>query len=130
MYRNCIKNDKKYKFFDKSCQFEAFFFYKLNLYRNESSPKHQSCPCLRNFNTLVHEVYRYFDKKRAKLVIIGNVSKFCLFRCQCSKQSEQHIRSLLTLFIVPIYKVRQKFGKKHALNLWKILGFLSFSVSI
>ena len=43
-------------------QFEAVFFDQLNLSRDGTSPKQQTCLCLRRFNILVHEVYRCFDK--------------------------------------------------------------------
>ena len=57
------KTTKNFEFFDISGQFEALFFYELNLSRNESSPKQQVCPRLKRLSTVVHEVYRYFDKK-------------------------------------------------------------------
>ena len=43
-------------------QIEAFFICKLNLPRDESSPKRQIRPVfLRSCNILVHETQRYFD---------------------------------------------------------------------
>ena len=62
MYRNCIKNNKNFNFIDISIQYEALF-YKLNLSRNESSPKQQVCQNLKCFNSVVYEVNRYFLKK-------------------------------------------------------------------
>ena len=62
------KKRQKLRNFEISGQFEAFFFYELNLSRNESSPKQQVCPRLERLNTLVHEVYRYFDKKWKKRI--------------------------------------------------------------
>ena len=61
-------NQKRQKLrnFDITGQFEALFFYELNLSRNESSPKQQVCPRLKRLNTVVHEVYRYIDKKWKK----------------------------------------------------------------
>ena len=49
-----------------------------------------------------------------------------------SNYTGKHIRSLLTLFHVPVDEVCRKFEKKmhKVLENWKILGFLSFSVSI
>ena len=48
------------------------------------------------------------------------------------KTTGQQICSLLTLFNIPIYEVCRKFDKNCIKNFenWKILGFLSFSVSI
>ena len=57
---------QKLRNFDISGQFEALFFYELNLSRNESSPKQHVCPRLKRLNTVVHGVYRYFDKKGRK----------------------------------------------------------------
>ena len=53
--QNLHRKRQKLQFFDISGHFEALFFYKMNLSRNESSPKQQVCE--------VHEVNRYFDKK-------------------------------------------------------------------
>ena len=48
------------------------------------------------------------------------------------KTTGQQICSLLILFNIPIYEVCRKFDKNCIKNFenWKILGFLSFSVSI
>ena len=55
-----------------------------------------------------------------------------IFSAQISskKTTGQQICSLLTLFNIPIYEVCRKFDKNCIKNFWKILGFLSFSVSI
>ena len=57
---------QKLRNFDISGQFEALFFYELNLSCNESSPKQPLCPRLKRLNTLVQRVFRYFDKKWRK----------------------------------------------------------------
>ena len=61
--------------------FDACFFYKLNLSRDESSPKQQICRCSRRFNVLVHEVYL----KLTQLVKIAKLSKFCLLDVNSGK---------------------------------------------
>ena len=121
MYTNCIKNDKNFNFFENSGQFEAFFFHKLNLYGNESSPKQQVFPCHRRFSTLVDEDYLYYDKnsgnRKVPEILSFSMSipdNFCLKNCiyLFSKPSGLHILSLWTLFNVPIDEICRNWRNK------------------
>ena len=126
--------------FDYSGHFEVFFSYKLNLSRIKSSPKQRVYPCVRHFNTLVHEVYRYFDQNWTKIVKIGKFSKFCLsmpfpdnfrlknFIYHFSNFTGQHIFSLLTFSTFQSTKFVENLEKKciNSLEIEKFRDFCHF----
>ena len=97
------------------------------------------------FNIPIREVCRNFDNNCIRTMKIEKFCVFCLFRCQfqiffnlktaiisSKKTTGQQTRSLTTLFNIPIYEVCRKFDKNclRTFENWKILFFLSFSVSI
>ena len=109
----------------------------------QGSPKQQVCPRFKRLNTVVHEVYRYFDKKWKKKEF-DNFSKFCLFRSRFRTISYRKTVFISFLSILDntyfpcwpfstfqLAKSVKNLEKMHEIfENWKFLGFLSFSVSI
>ena len=102
------------------------------------------CHCLRRFTILFHEAYRYFDKNWSKMVKIRKFSKFCLFRCHFRtvfvwKTAFISFLSILDNTYFPCWpfstfqltKSVKNWKKMHEIfENWKLLEFLSFSVSM
>ena len=137
------KTTKSSIFFTVQGPFEAFF-YKWNLSRDESSPIQQVCPCFRRFSVLVHEVYGQQLNKNSEKWKFQKFSNFSLFRCQIRtvfvwKTAFISFLNVLDNTFFPCWpfstfqltKSVGNLGKMHkTLDNRKILGFLSFSVSI
>ena len=120
MYRICIKNDK-----NSSGSIWGIFFLNWTYLVTEAPRNNKFIHAFMLFNILLHEVYQYFGKSFKALSFLMSISD--LF----SKQTGQHILSLLTLFNVSGDEVRRKFEKMHKnLENWRLSGFLSISVSL
>ena len=124
------------------------FFQKNAFISSLTTTGQQLLVLLNLFIILINDVYRKIKKIHENLKKMENFAYFLIFGVICvsfwgpwgpcsqlknSMNSSQlptgnYILSLLTLFNVPINKVRQKFGKscKKSLKNGKVLGFCRF----
>ena len=64
------------------CLLGFFFNLKTAINSSEKPTGQQICAMLGVSNILIHEVCRKFDKNCTKILKIGKLWDFCLFRCQ------------------------------------------------
>ena len=136
-----LKIGKFWVFLLNSVAIWDFFNLKTSINSLKKAAGQQTCSLLTLSNFPIHEVCQKFDKNFMKILKIWKVWVFCLFWCQFEifstwkpqlylqkKTTGQQIRSLLTLFNIPIYEVCRKFDKNciETLKIGKFWAFCHF----